>query len=179
MYLFNCYFWTSVAIFLSSVFRRKENHIYFCIFSCYFFIFFSTCNVWCLRTKIKIGSSCVSWYSGMFPSFLIKLSRGPGMIKKQSMYFLNSWPILPTLIQKPLPKSSRISQFSYRLLRSYCNILAKNFRPKADPGPGRSLLEFFGGLFFVNFDRITRIYFYFSHHTVFTICSLFSSVIKT
>ena len=38
--------------------------------------------------------------------------------------------------------------------------------------------EFVLGLFFVNFDCILRIYFCFSHHTVFTIGTLFSTVTK-
>ena len=52
----------------------------------------------------------------------------------------------------------------------------------ADPGPVRRapapLFEFFGGLFFVNFDCKTRIYFYCGHHKLFTIWTLFFTVTK-
>ena len=50
---------------------------------------------------------------------------------------------------------------------------------KADPGPARRArapLKIVGGLFFINFDCITRIYFHCSQHTVLAICNLFSTV---
>ena len=44
--------------------------------------------------------------------------------------------------------------------------------------PGRPpVLKKNWGLFFVNFDCITRIYFDFSQHTMFTICILFTTLI--
>ena len=52
---------------------------------------------------------------------------------------------------------------------------------KADPGPARRArapLKIVWGLFFINFDCLTRIYFHCSHHTVLTICTLFSTVTK-
>ena len=60
---------------------------------------------------------------------------------------------------------------------SYLATNGRSLCPKADLGLTR-LFESFGGLFFVNFDCITRVYFYCSHHTVLTIRTVFSTVTK-
>ena len=60
-----------------------------------------------------------------------------------------------------------------------CNVnMNKGGSRTGAPGV-RPTFEFFGGFVFVNLDCKTHIYFYCGHHTVFTICSLFSTVTKT
>ena len=54
-------------------------------------------------------------------------------------------------------------------------------RAKADPAPARRsrahMFEISWGFVFVNFDCITRIYYFnCSHHTMFAICTLFSTL---
>ena len=78
-----------------------------------------------------------------------------------------------------------VCHISVRSSINYDEILSLNFNcsifihvhvPKADPGPARQAraprFEKKLGFVFVNFDCITRIYFDFGQHTMFTICIL-------
>ena len=80
-------------------------------------------------------------------------------------------------------KRSRCSVFAYHSCKWTMNTLTWSLT-KADPATARRgcapppPFGIFGGFVFVNFDWITRVYFNWSHQTIFTMCTgtLFSPI---
>ena len=86
---------------------------------------------------------------------------------------------LPVLCINQCPRHMFVSFcFSISLLLSKQESFPKQIQDRSAGGPHIPRFVKFWGVVFVNFDSLTRIYFDFSQHAMFTICILFTTLLQ-